>query len=193
MKTLIIDNYDSFTFNLYQYLAELGGNPTVVKNDDIDLDGVREFGASHVVISPGPGRPGRLADFGVCSDIIREMCGEVPILGVCLGCQGIAEVFGGSVVQAPEIMHGKRSKIKIGADSKLFVGLNDEFEAMRYHSLVVDKHSLPDFIEVTCSTLDNDLVMGLQHRGFDLFGVQFHPESIGTDAGKKILENFLSV
>jgi anthranilate synthase component II len=196
MKTIIIDNYDSFTYNLFQYLAELSGKPVVVKNDEVTLATISKLKPTHIVISPGPGRPDRLKDFGVCEDVLTRYCGKLPILGVCLGHQGIATHFGGRIVYAPEVMHGKTSKIvrsrhKLGG-SDILSGLGDTFEAMRYHSLVAEDASFPEELAVTASTEDN-LIMALQHREWSLYGVQFHPESIGTQAGKKILKNFLSI
>lgn len=193
MKTLILDNYDSFTYNLFQYLAEIGGNPVVKKNDEVDLDWVKEFGPSHIVISPGPGHPGVEADFGLCGAVISELYSQIPILGVCLGCQGIGSKFGAKVVHAPEVFHGRRDKILVEGDSVLFKGLPSEIEGMRYHSLVIDEDGLDPALRVTARSADLGLIMGIEHENGLLHGIQFHPESIGTPEGMRILQNFLEV
>ena len=184
---LVIDNYDSFTYNLVQYLGELGAKVEVFRNDRITLDKIRQLDPDGIVISPGPGRPD---DAGISLEVIRELAAEIPILGVCLGHQSIGQVFGGQVVGAPELMHGKTSPI-YHEDTGVFEGLSDPFEATRYHSLIVDKASLPDCLEITAWTEDG-IIMGLRHRDYPyLQGVQFHPESILTDAGKSLLNNFI--
>lgn len=206
MKTLILDNYDSFTYNLYQYVAELGGKPVVYRNDAITLEEVIALGPTHIVISPGPGNPEKEADFGVCglvldAAILGELQSEghaMPILGVCLGHQGLAHRLGGKVVPAPEIVHGKTSVIvKMSVQGlgtpNIFDEIPETFEAMRYHSLMVEKESLPDSLVVTARTRKDDLIMALQHRKKPLYGIQFHPESIGTESGKTILNAFLHV
>ena len=183
----VIDNYDSFTYNLVQYLGELGAQVGVFRNDSIsvsELDGMRP---SHIVISPGPGYP---ADAGISRDIIRELGPRYPLLGVCLGHQCIGEVFGGQVVRAPRLMHGKTSPIYHYND-RLFEGIASPFEATRYHSLIVAE-PLPAVLQATAFTKEGEL-MGLRHREYPIFGVQFHPESILTVAGKQILKNFLAV
>ena len=182
----MIDNYDSFTYNLVQYLGELGADVTVKRNDAIDVAGVRALRPSAVVISPGPCTP---AEAGVSMKILREMAGEVPILGVCLGHQCIGEAFGGKVVRATRLMHGKTSPV-IHDGKTIFDGLQSPFDAMRYHSLIVDPASIPSTLEVSASTAENE-IMGLRHREFDVEGVQFHPESILTAEGKHLLKNFL--
>jgi anthranilate synthase/aminodeoxychorismate synthase-like glutamine amidotransferase len=184
---LVIDNYDSFVYNLVQYLGELGSHPIVHRHDEVDLEAIREIGPDAVLISPGPGRP---EDAGVSNDVIREMSGEVPILGVCLGHQCIGQLFGGEVVRAPAIMHGKTSLVHHKGGGVL-EGLPQPFEATRYHSLVVDPDSVPDVLEVTART-DDGVVMGLRHRELPVEGVQFHPESILTTGGHQLLENFLA-
>ncbi len=186
MKTLLLDNYDSFTYNLFQYLGELDANPVVFKNDEVSLDEISEGDYSHIVISPGPGRPDKKSDFGVCGEVIDKV--ELPILGVCLGMQGLVTQMGGNVVRAPEIIHGMTSEIEIISESKLFSGIDSGFEAMRYHSLMVEE-PLPSGLVVTARS--GDVVMALEHESKPLFGVQFHPESIGTEVGHDILRNFL--
>jgi anthranilate synthase/aminodeoxychorismate synthase-like glutamine amidotransferase len=182
---LLVDNYDSFTYNLYQYLCELGAKVTVRRNDDIDVGGITgRFDA--IVISPGPGRP---ADAGLTPQIVRACSGRLPILGVCLGCQAIGEVFGGRIVRARRLMHGKTSQIEHDG-AGLFTGVENPFEATRYHSLVLDPESVPSILDVT-ATADDGAIMGLRHRTEPTVGVQFHPESILTKAGKSILKNFL--
>lgn len=186
MRVLVIDNYDSFVYNLVQYLGELGAEPVVYRNDAVDLDGVAALAPDAILVSPGPGRP---ADAGVSNDVIRHFGPRVPVLGVCLGHQCIGEVFGGRVVRAPEVMHGKTSLIHHDGRG-VFAGLPNPFEATRYHSLVVAADSVPDALEVTATT-DDGVVMGLRHRRFPVEGVQFHPESVLTTAGHDLLGNFL--
>ena len=190
---LMIDNYDSFTFNLVQYLGVLGQQVRVVRNDALDVAGIRALRPSHIMISPGPGTPD---DSGVSLDVLRELSGEVPILGVCLGHQALAQVFGGRVVRAKEIMHGKTSPVRHRGQG-VFAGLPDPFDATRYHSLVVEQDSLPDCLQVTAWTehADGSLdeIMGLRHRTLPVEGVQFHPESILTDYGYDLLRNFLGL
>jgi anthranilate synthase/aminodeoxychorismate synthase-like glutamine amidotransferase len=193
MRLFIIDNYDSFTFNLFQMLQPLVDEPVVVvRNDAINFDRLREAKADGVVLSPGPGHPANEGDFGVCKDIIlrRKELG-CPILGVCLGHQGIVHHLGGSVIGAPTIVHGKTSRIKMESPTPLFDGLADSFEAMRYHSLVASEERFPAELKVTARDAESGLIMALEHRVDPLFGVQFHPESIGTPSGDKILENFV--
>jgi len=185
---LMIDNYDSFTYNLVQYFGELGAEVQVFRNDAITLDEIAELAPSHLVISPGPGTP---AEAGISRDAIIRFGGQIPLLGVCLGHQSIGEVFGGQVVRAPMLMHGKTSPIH-HADQGVFHGLPQPFEATRYHSLIVARESLPDCLEVTAWTEDG-LIMGLRHKTLSrLQGVQFHPESIMTEAGHDLLRNFLT-
>ena len=186
-RVLVIDNYDSFVYNLVQELGELGADPVVFRNDAIDVDGIRAHSPDAVLISPGPGRP---EDAGVSLAVIREMSGEFPILGVCLGHQAIAQAFGGDVVSAPTLMHGKTSAIHHGGVG-VFAGLPDPFVATRYHSLVVEPSTIPDVLEVTARTSDG-VVMGLRHRTLAVEGVQFHPESLLTLEGPSLLANFLA-
>jgi anthranilate synthase component 2 len=185
---LVIDNYDSFTYNLVQYFGELGAELCVIRNDQIGLGEIRALNPSHIVISPGPGTPD---DSGVSLDVLRELGPETPVLGVCLGHQAIGQVFGGVVKRAPYLMHGKTSLI-YHHGTGVFAGLPTPFEATRYHSLIVEARTLPDSLEVTARTIEGE-IMGLRHREYPIFGVQFHPESILTQHGKTMLQNFLDV
>jgi len=184
---LVIDNYDSFVYNLVQELGELGADPVVHRNDAIDIDGIRAAAPDAILISPGPGRP---EDAGISDAVIRELAGEYPILGVCLGHQAIGQVFGGRVVAAPTLMHGKTSSIHHDGRG-VFAGLPDPFVATRYHSLVVDPASVPDSLEVSATTSDG-VIMGLRHRTLPIECVQFHPESLLTPNGPDLLSNFLA-
>jgi anthranilate synthase component 2 len=184
---LVVDNYDSFTYNLVQYLGELGAAVRVVRNDAESVEAIRRAGADHIVISPGPGRP---EDAGVTMEVIRQLGKTTPILGVCLGHQAIGAVFGGSVVRAPVPMHGKTSTIEHDGRG-VFTGLTAPFVASRYHSLVVSDKDLPAELEVTARTKEDGIIMGLRHRALPIEGVQFHPESILTDEGRHMLRNFL--
>ena len=184
---LVIDNYDSFTFNLVQYLGELGAELQVVRNDAISLADLRRLALAGIVLSPGPGRP---EDAGICVPLVRELAGQVPILGVCLGHQAIGLAFGARIVGAPTLVHGKVSEIEHDGRT-VFSAIGNPFSATRYHSLLVESDTLPDCLEVSART--GDLVMGLRHRSYPIEGVQFHPESILTGEGKKILANFLSL
>jgi anthranilate synthase/aminodeoxychorismate synthase-like glutamine amidotransferase len=185
-RILLVDNYDSFTYNLVQELGALGADPIVFRNDAIALTGIRELRVDGIVISPGPGRP---EDGGVSLAVVAELAGELPILGVCLGHQCIAQAFGARIVSAPELMHGKTSAI-FHTGVGVFAGMPSPFEATRYHSLIVDRDSLPDTLEVTAETADG-IVMGVRHRDAAIEGVQFHPESILTNLGPDLLTNFL--
>src|SRR6476469_2354176 len=185
---LVIDNYDSFTYNLVQYLGELGADILVRRNDEIDVAGIKGLKPDAIVISPGPGVPG---DAGVSIDVIREFGGGTPVLGVCLGHQAIAEAYGGKVVRAANLMHGKTSRVEHGG-SDLFEGIPSPLEVMRYHSLTVDPGSLPDELEVLAWGEEaNTEIHAMRHRVNPVWGVQFHPESIMTQSGKNILANFL--
>ena len=183
---LMIDNYDSFTYNLVQYLGELGQDLKVYRNDKITLEKIAALKPKSIVISPGPGRP---EDAGISCDVIKEFSGQVPILGVCLGHQCIGYSFGGKIIQAKQLMHGKTSMI-YHHKAAIFKSIPSPFEATRYHSLVVDKNSLPACLEVIAWTRDGE-IMGLKHKEHPVWGVQFHPESILTKAGKTLLGNFL--
>ncbi len=189
-KTLIIDNYDSFTFNLFQILGELGANPIVHRNDELSLEKIREINPTHIVISPGPGIPSDSKYFGINLEVIHEFT-KIPILGVCLGHQGICYAFGGKVIKAPKIMHGKTSLIS-HSKKRLFKGISSPLEGMRYHSLIVERKSLPQELKITAEEKKSGIVMAVEHVSRPLFGIQFHPESVGTLAGKKIMKNFLA-
>ena len=186
-RILVLDNYDSFVYNLVQELGELGASPVVFRNDAIDVAGIRAQNPDAVLISPGPGRPG---DGGVSLAAIRELAGEIPLLGVCLGHQCIGEVFGGEIVAAPHLMHGKTSEIHHDGRG-IFSGLPNPFVATRYHSLVVSPDSVPKELEVTATSSDG-VIMGLRHRALAIEGVQFHPESVLTVSGPALLGNFLA-
>ena len=186
MSLLLIDNYDSFTYNLAQYLGELGAKIDVFRNDAVDPEQIDALGPQHIVISPGPGRP---QDAGISLQVVRRFAGRIPILGVCLGQQVIAEAFGAAIVHAPRLMHGKTSMVHHQGAS-ILNEIESPFEATRYHSLVVRGEGFPDCLQVTAWTEDG-VIMGLRHREFEVHGVQFHPESILTPTGKTILERFL--
>ena len=190
MKFLIIDNYDSFVYNLAQRLGELGVSSDVIRNDKITISQIKEKNYDAIVISPGPGTPEDKRYFGICKSVILELGQETPILGVCLGHQGIIDCFGGKVTNAANIRHGKTSQIKHYDDS-LFKGVKNPFRATRYHSLVGEKTIIPDSLKITAVAEDDDEIMGVSHKEFFIEGVQFHPESIMTDEGKKILKNFI--
>lgn len=183
---LMIDNYDSFTYNLVQYFGELGAEVLVFRNDAISLSEIQKVNPDHIVLSPGPGNPDQA---GITLDVIRRFSGHIPILGVCLGHQAIGQAFGGQVVRAPTLMHGKTSAIHHN-ERGIFCGLPQPFTATRYHSLIVDKNTLPDCLEITSWTHDQ-LIMGLRHKAMAVEGVQFHPESILTEKGHDLLANFL--
>jgi len=185
---LVIDNYDSFTYNLVQYFGELGADPVVKRNDTISPEEIGKLKPARIVISPGPGKP---TDAGISMEVIRRMGPTIPILGVCLGHQCIAEVFGGKVVRADRLMHGKTSPIR-HQGTGVFIGLPNPFEATRYHSLIVERSSVPACLQVTADTAEEE-IMGLQHREFPVHGVQFHPESILSREGKDLLRNFLKL
>ena len=193
MKVLMIDNYDSFTYNLVQYLGELGAEVEVQRNDQIGVEQILASDASHIMLSPGPGTPDQA---GVTMAAIEAMAGRKPILGVCLGHQSIGQVYGGKITHADEIMHGKTSPVKHNSQG-VFAGLESQFTATRYHSLVIDRASLPDCLEITAwtETAEGELdeIMGVRHREFAIEGVQFHPESILTEHGYDLLQNFIQL
>lgn len=184
---LIIDNYDSFTYNLYQYIGEIYTHMKVVRNDEITVDEIAGLNPDGIILSPGPGTPDKA---GICVDVVKEYAGKIPILGICLGHQAIGYAFGGKVVRAENIMHGKTSKLKHNGE-KLFKGIKTPLEVMRYHSLIVDKNSLAEELEITAESLDDNVIMGLKHKKYEVYGLQFHPESIITEEGKKIIKNFV--
>lgn len=186
---LLIDHYDSFSFNLYQFIGTLNSDIKVVRSDELTVPEVLELNPSHIVLSPGPGRPN---EAGIYETLIPAVAGKIPLLGVCLGHQALAESFGGTVDFAKTVMHGKSSEVNIIKDSKLFEGLPKHFEAARYHSLAVDRASLPEELVVTAETADGE-IMAMEHKSGPLYGVQFHPESILTPHGIEILKNFLNM
>lgn len=185
---LVIDNYDSFTYNLVQYLGELGADLKVFRNDKITIKEIRDLRPEKILISPGPGYP---KDAGISISVIKEFSGKLPILGVCLGHQSIGEAFGGKIVQAKRLLHGKTSMIHHDGKT-IFKGLPNPFEATRYHSLIIERSSLPDCLEISAWTKEDE-IMGVRHKEFKVEGIQFHPESILTKEGKKLLGNFLQL
>jgi len=185
---LLLDNYDSFTYNLAQYLGELGCQVEVHRNDRISVEQIVERKPERIVISPGPCTP---QEAGICVELVQKLAGKIPILGVCLGHQAIGAAFGGKIIRAPKLFHGKTSQIRHDG-SGVFRGLPNPFTATRYHSLIVERKSLPAELQVTAETDDN-IIMGMQHREYPLMGVQFHPESVLTESGKQLLKNFLSL
>ncbi len=198
MKILILDNYDSFTYNLYQYVGEILTNAgkkfsvDVVRNDELTLAAIQKRKYNRIIISPGPGNPSHKKYFGMCADVITKLGKKTPVLGVCLGMQGIAHYFGGTVERAKAPMHGKTSVIEHDG-SGVFTGLPQGIEVMRYHSLVVEIKSLPKTLVVTASAKDTGEIMGLRHTKYPIEGIQFHPESFATEGGKQIIKNFLKV
>jgi anthranilate synthase/aminodeoxychorismate synthase-like glutamine amidotransferase len=183
---LVIDNYDSFTYNLVQYLGELGQQVRVVRNDEVTVDDIEHILPEYIIISPGPCTPN---EAGISLEVVRRLAGKIPILGVCLGHQAIGQAFGGKVIRAREVVHGRTSRV-FHDDKGLFAGLPNPFEATRYHSLIVERSSLPDCLEITAKTWDEE-IMGLRHKTMPVEGVQFHPESFLTKVGKDLLRNFL--
>ena len=190
MKFLIIDNYDSFVYNLAQRLGELGVTSNVIRNDELTIEQIKNGGYNAIIISPGPGTPDDKRYFGICKEVIQELGPTTPILGVCLGHQGIISCFGGKVVNAGNVRHGKTSQVKHYDDS-MFNGIKNPFRATRYHSLVGDKTIIPDSLKITAVAEDDGEIMGVSHKEYLIEGVQFHPESILTNEGTKILENFI--
>lgn len=187
---LLIDNYDSFSFNLVQAIGELVAGREelkVVRNDALTVEQVMALAPTHIVLSPGPGKP---SDAGICEALIKEASGKIPLLGVCLGHQAVCEAFGGKIIYAPELMHGKQSMVKVNNESRIFQGLPGEVEVARYHSLVADQNAIPDVLEVTAVD-EKGVVMAVQHKTSPVYGLQFHPESIMTPLGKQMVENFL--
>lgn len=186
---LLVDNYDSFSYNLYQLIGSLDENIKVIRNDELTVSEVMDLGPDVIVISPGPGRP---EDAGICIDLIKEAAGKIPILGVCLGHQAITVAFGGVVSYADRIMHGKQSDTKIDKSCPLFKDCSDVLKVARYHSLSSVRDSLPDCLQITCETEDG-VIMGIKHKEHDVYGLQFHPESILTPEGRTILRNFINL
>jgi anthranilate synthase component 2 len=185
---LIIDNYDSFTYNLYQYVGEVYKDVKVLRNDEFTIDGLKKLQLQGIIISPGPGRP---ENAGLCIEVIKAFEDVIPIMGICLGHQAIGQAYGGKVISAPEIKHGKVSIIKHNGKD-LFKDLNDNLKVMRYHSLIVERDTLPEILKITAET-QGGLIMGLTHKEFQVYGLQFHPESIFTEEGKMIIKNFVEV
>lgn len=196
MKVLILDNYDSFTFNLYQYVGDILTKQKtafvldVIKNDEVAFEQIEKSNYDRIIISPGPGNPGDAKSFGVCSQVITKLGHKIPILGVCLGMQGIAYCFGGKIVKAKKPMHGKRSLVTHDG-KEVFKNLPEKLEVMRYHSLIVERATLPKDFFITALAQDTKEIMGLRHKTYPLEGIQFHPESFATQAGKTLLSNFL--
>jgi len=186
---LLIDNYDSFSYNLYQLIGELDPNIRVIRNDELTTDEVMKLSPSHIIISPGPGRP---SDAGICEDVIKASAGKIPILGVCLGHQAICETFGAEITYAKRLMHGKKSVITFDKDSRIFKGISGNIAVARYHSLAASENGFPDMLKITARTDDGE-IMAVEHRTYPVFGLQFHPESILTQHGKKLLANFLEI
>jgi anthranilate synthase component 2 len=190
LRVLVIDNYDSFVYNLVQYVGELGGEPIVYRNDKITLTEAMELDPDRIVISPGPGTPEDPRYFGVCSSILKKMSCNIPTLGVCLGNQGIIHTFGGKIVQAKHLMHGKTSRIRHDGEGVL-EGIRNPFIATRYHSLVGDRNFIPSCLKITAESFDDNEIMGVRHLTYPIEGLQFHPESILCEDGKMIIKNFL--
>lgn len=188
MKILMIDNYDSFTYNLYQLIGRFNKDITVKRNDKITVDEIKDFSPDKIVISPGPGRP---EDANISTSVIEELGKDIPILGVCLGHQCIGHVFGAEICQAPTIMHGKVSKVQHN-DEDIFSGVPQNFDAGRYHSLIINCLNVPDCFEITATTQDS-IIMGIKHKDFQLIGIQFHPESILTNVGNQLIKNWLEL
>lgn len=186
---LLIDNYDSFSYNLYQLVGTINPDIRVIRNDEMTVDEIRALRPSHIIISPGPGRP---CDAGICEDAVKSLGAEIPILGVCLGHQAICEAYGAKITYAQQLMHGKQSVARVNTDSALFAGMSECVKVARYHSLAADVKTIPDCLCVTAKTADGE-IMAVEHREYKVYGVQFHPESILTPEGKTILSNFLEI
>lgn len=184
---LLIDNYDSFSYNLYQYAGSIREDITVVRNDAISIEEIRTLNPTQMILSPGPGYP---KDAGICTEAVRQLAGEIPILGVCLGHQAVCEAYGAEIGHAKKVMHGKQSEIRIEKECRIFEGMGKSFLAARYHSLAVKEETLPEELEVIAKTADGE-VMAVMHRDYPVYGLQFHPESVLTPDGRKIIENFL--
>lgn len=186
---LLIDNYDSFSYNLYQLVGELQSEIHVIRNDEYTVEEIETMNPSHIILSPGPGRP---SEAGVCEEVVEKLKGKIPILGVCLGHQGICEVFGAKVTYANQLMHGKQSEVKLDVQSKIFQGIGESTVVARYHSLITQKETIPEELKVTAVTEDGE-VMAVEHKEYPVYGLQFHPESILTPEGRKMIENFLRI
>lgn len=186
---LLIDNYDSFSYNLYQLVGSIDPEIKVIRNDELTVDEIKELSPDKIILSPGPGRP---ADAGVCENVVRKLGKDIPLLGVCLGHQAIYEACGGKITYAKKLMHGKQSEITLNTECPVFKGLPEKITAARYHSLAADRETLPESLEITAESDDGE-IMAVAHREYPVFGLQFHPESILTPDGRKILENFLGL
>ena len=187
---LLIDNYDSFTYNLVQYTGTITEDIKVIRNDEMSVSDIESLSPSHIILSPGPGYP---KDAGVCEDVVRELAGTVPILGVCLGHQAICETFGATICHAKKLMHGKKSDVTVDTGVPIFKGLDEHLEVARYHSLVADPSTVPSVLDVISTDDENHEIMAVKHKDFELYGLQFHPESILTKDGLKILKNFIDI
>lgn len=185
---LLIDNYDSFSYNLFQLVGEIEPDIKVCRNDEIRISDIEKLNPSHIIISPGPGKP---SEAGICEEIVTHFAGKIPILGVCLGHQAICEAFGANVTYAKELMHGKQSRVQVDNSCKLFKGLPDTVDVARYHSLAADKDSLPEILKAVAITKDGE-IMAVAHKEYEVYGLQFHPESILTTDGKRMIENFIA-
>lgn len=186
---LLIDNYDSFSYNLYQLVGSIDQDIKVIRNDDMTVDEISELSPEKIILSPGPGRP---ADAGVCEEVVKKLGMRIPVLGVCLGHQAIYEAFGGKITYAKKLMHGKQSEIKLDTSCRIFRGMPEKIKAARYHSLAADMSTLPEGLKITAETADQE-IMAVAHKEYPVWGMQFHPESILTPDGKKIMENFLKI
>lgn len=184
---LLIDNYDSFSYNLYQMIGEINSDIKVIRNDELTAEEIEELNPTHIILSPGPGKP---ENAGVCEDVVRKLGKKIPILGVCLGHQAICEVYGAVVTYASKLMHGKQSKVSIDEGSRLFAGLKNKIKVARYHSLAAKKDTIPEELKITAVAEDGE-IMAVEHKTYPVYGLQFHPESILTPQGKQILENFM--
>lgn len=193
MKILIIDNYDSFVYNIAQFLGSIKVEPVVIRNDKITISAIKAMNPDAIFISPGPGHPADRKYFGICNDIIIDLGGTIPIMGICLGHQGIVNAFGGRVINANNILHGKTSTIEYTSSDELFNNVANPFKATRYHSLVAEKSSIPSCLEVTARSVEDGEIMAVKHRRYLIKGVQFHPESVLTQEGPRILNNFISM
>lgn len=186
---LLIDNYDSFSYNLFQFVGSINPDIKVIRNDEMSINKIEESAPSHIIISPGPGRPGNA---GICEEAIDYFKGKIPILGVCLGHQAICEAFGGKIVYAEKLMHGKQSTVVADENCRLFASMPKSFKVARYHSLAVDRNTLPECLKIISQTDDGE-IMAVKHKSYDIYGVQFHPESILTENGMQILNNFINI
>lgn len=186
---LFIDNYDSFTYNLVQYCGSVNSDIKVVRNDEITIEKIKKLSPSHIILSPGPGYP---CDAGICEEVIRKLKGQIPILGICLGHQAICEVFGAKITRAKKLMHGKKSDITVDGTCKLFAGMPGVIRGARYHSLVAKRDTIPDTLKITAEDSSGE-VMGVRHRQYDIYGLQFHPESILSSHGMQIIKNFIDI